>query len=71
MTQGTAERASYGPCLLLFCVSVSWRVSVHRINRKGISRVPAALLLSAERAELTWREFLLGNRSHLEARENT
>jgi hypothetical protein len=62
MTQGKAERASYSSWLLQFCASVSWRVLVYFIDGKHLGHVPATLLPSVERAELTWREFLLGNR---------
>jgi hypothetical protein len=62
MTQGKTQRAFYGPSLLLFCASVSWRVLVYFMDGKHLGQVPAALLPSIERAELTWREFLLGNR---------
>jgi hypothetical protein len=61
MTQD-APRASYGSWLLLFCASVSWRVLAFHIDGKHLTAVPAALLPSVERAELTWREFLLGSR---------
>jgi hypothetical protein len=65
MTRGDAARASYGPWLLLFCASVSWRVLVffkEIIN--DFDHIPTALLPTVERAEITWREFLLGSRPH-------
>lgn len=62
MTQGDAARASYGPWLLLFCASVSWRVLVYHMDTTQLHSVPDALLPIAERAELIWREFLLGSR---------
>jgi hypothetical protein len=62
MTQGSFARASYGPWLLLFCASVSWRVLVYCIDGEYLGHVPAALLPSVERAEVIWREFLLGHR---------
>jgi len=63
MTQGKVERASYGPWLLLFCASVSWRVLVYfKDILDDLDHVPAALLPSVKRAELRWREFLLGSR---------
>jgi hypothetical protein len=63
MTQGDAARASYGPWLLLFCASVSWRVLVffkEIIN--DFDHIPTALLPTVERAEIAWREFLLSSR---------
>jgi hypothetical protein len=69
MTQGDAARASYGPWLLLFCASVSWRVLVYHMDTTQLRSVRAALLPSAERAELTWREFLLGNRPRPQGHE--
>ena len=62
MTRGDAVRTSYDLWLLLFCASVSWRVLVYHIDTTHLRSVPAALLPSVERAELTWREFLLGSR---------
>ena len=62
MTQGKAARACYGPWLLLFCASVSWRVLVYHIDGNHLTHMDEALLPSVERAELAWREFLLGNR---------
>src|SRR6516225_7774175 len=62
MTQGKAERACYGPWLLLFCASVSWRVLVYCMDGDHLDHVPAALQPSVDRSALTWREFLLGNR---------
>src|SRR5271155_846270 len=62
MTQGDTARASYGPWLLLFCASVSWRVLVYHIERKNLGPVPARLLPSVEQTEAAWREFLLGSR---------
>ena len=48
--------------MAVFCASVSWRVLVYHIDTTHLRSVPAALLPSVERAELTWREFLLGSR---------
>jgi hypothetical protein len=62
LTQGDTARASYGPWLLLFCASVSWRVLVYHIDGNHLGSVPAGLLPSVEQAETAWREFLLGNR---------
>jgi hypothetical protein len=42
---------------------------VYHIDGKHIDRVPDALLPSVERAEVTWRGFLLGNRSRLQPHE--
>jgi hypothetical protein len=69
MAQGDTPRASYGAWLLLFCASVSWRVLVYHTDGKHIDRVPDALLPSVESAEVTWRNFLLGNRSRLQPHE--
>ena len=69
MTQGRAARACYGPWLLLFCASVSWRVLVYCIDGQHLGHVPIALLPSVERAEVIWREFLLGHRPRPERHE--
>ena len=69
MTQGKAARACYGPWLLLFCASVSWRVLVYHIDGNHLTHMDEALLPSVERAELAWREFLLGNRARQQPHE--
>jgi len=69
MTQSNTRRASYGPWLLLFCASVSWRVLVYFVDGKHIGHVPHSLLPSVESAEATWRGFLLGNRPRLQPHE--
>ena len=69
MTQGKAARACYGPWLLLFCASVSWRVLVYHIDGNHLTHMDEALLPSVERAEHAWREFLLGNRARPQPHE--
>jgi hypothetical protein len=69
MTQGKAARACYGPWLLLFCTSVSWRVLVYHIDRTHLTHMYEAVLPSVERAEVVWREFLLGNRARPQLHE--
>src|SRR5262249_55731966 len=53
---------SSGSCLFLFCASFWWRVRLFHKDETPPTTIPAALLPSVERAELTWREFLLGSR---------
>jgi hypothetical protein len=69
MTRGSIPRASYGPWLLLFCASVSWRVLVYFKDGEHLGHVPATLLPSVERAEVTWRGFLLGRRTRPQPHE--
>jgi hypothetical protein len=60
LAQGTTSSAPYGPWLLSFCVSVSWRVLTNYLDNNHIQNVPATLMPDVHRAERAWREFLLG-----------
>ncbi len=51
----------YGPWLLKFAVSISWRAA--RATLEAGDPVPPELVLPAKRAEVVWREFLLDQRS--------
>ncbi len=64
-TNGNASRFDYGLWLLHFCVSVSWRVLLFLRDEQAIMKnyAPDAIARCNE-AELTWREFLLGQRPH-------
>lgn len=54
----------YGDWLLKFCVSVSWRVLVYAKGLSGLSKYTPEQEKLCKLAESTWREFLLGDRSH-------
>lgn len=64
-TKDRAAQLPYGPWLLRFCTSVSWRVLKYAMEREGFARwedSPAEEL--CQTAEEIWRAFLLGERAH-------
>lgn len=62
---GSAAQLHYGPWLLRFCASISWRVLRLAIERDsfGGDWTPADVQ-ACRNAEVTWREFLQGARLH-------
>jgi hypothetical protein len=52
----------YAHWLSRFCVSVSWRVLQCFLEREGLGDWDEESLRCAQRAELGWREYLLGSR---------
>lgn len=56
----SGSRFRYGPWLLHFCVSVSWRNLLIQLDHLGKRDLNADERSSIERAELKWRQFLLG-----------
>jgi hypothetical protein len=60
----SGERFAYGPWLLKFCASVSWRVLVYGLEKDGLSSWSEADRARATSAESFWREFLLGATQH-------
>jgi hypothetical protein len=64
-TKGKASQFDYGPWLLHFCVSVSWRVLLFSRDEKAVMKnYPPDAITRCNEAELNWREFLLGQRPH-------
>ncbi|MBB1602912.1 hypothetical protein [Variovorax sp. UMC13] len=57
-------RFSYGPWMLHFCVSVSWRLIKLALEEATFDGWTEDEMSSVKRAEVTWREFLLGQRAH-------
>lgn len=55
---------SYGPWLLKFSTSVSWRVLTLFKNYLDLNHFPNHLLLSVEKALNIWKEFLLNKQPH-------
>ena len=49
----------YGPWLLLFCISVSWRVLHFYRDESSRTDYPADVLVSMDNAETAWKEVLL------------
>lgn len=54
----------YGPWLLQFCVSVSWRVLKLSLEESNLHEWQPGVLDAAQLAEERWRSFLLGNVPH-------
>lgn len=64
-TKNSSVQLPYGPSLLRFCTSVSWRVLSFAMENENFE--PWADPVAEERcrdAEVVWREFLLGERPH-------
>ena len=55
-----ADRLHYGPWLLKFCVSISWRALLLYRERDAFEDYSRAELELLGRAERVWRDFLLG-----------
>jgi hypothetical protein len=56
-------RVEYGPWLLRFCTSISWRVLKHCKGLNTEHRYTLTEESQAAEAEITWREFLQGRRN--------
>ncbi|MFZ5763407.1 MAG: hypothetical protein ACOY8P_10835 [Thermodesulfobacteriota bacterium] len=59
MNKGERPTSSYGPWLLKFAVSVSWRVLNYFLEEHELSHFPNELLLSTEKALAKWKDFML------------
>jgi hypothetical protein len=60
-TNGKASQFDYGPWLLRFCVSVSWRVLLFQRDETAVMKDYAPdTVARCNEAESTWRTFLLG-----------
>ena len=64
LNKGSTENIAYGPWLLKFCTSVSWRAMNFMLEEHDISHYPPHLQNSALKAQEIWKEFLLGKREH-------
>lgn len=62
--QASGRRLRYGPWLLHFCVSVSWRTLRYHIQQKALNELSLYLSDRIGLAESAWRNYLLGNRLH-------
>lgn len=62
--QASGQRLRYGPWLLHFCVSVSWRTLHYHTQHQEADKFPTHLNQAIEVAESTWRNYLLGNLPH-------
>ena len=63
-SEGRRSHFRYGPWLLLFSVSVSWRVLRFYREETARAEYSADVLASMDRAEVAWREVLLGRKPH-------
>lgn len=64
LNKGTSLNFPYGPWLLKFAVSVSWRVLNFFIEDHDISHFPDVLQKKANNALSKWKEFLLDHSPH-------
>jgi len=64
MTKGGSLYYSYGPWLLKFAVSVSWRVLNYFVEELDLSHYPIILREKANNALSHWRDFLLEKTPH-------
>lgn len=60
--EGVSKDVTYGPWLMKFAVSVSWRAA--RATMEAGDRLPDELLDDIAKAERTWRDFLLDRRAN-------
>ncbi|WP_321917302.1 MULTISPECIES: hypothetical protein [Paraburkholderia] len=58
------RRFSYGPWLLHFCTSVSWRALLYFMEKTAHRDSPLGQDANVRAAEAVWREYLLGSRQH-------
>ena len=58
------QRFSYGPWLLQFCASVSWRVLEYYFSRSEGPDWEDAALAKVKKADAAWRAFILGKAPH-------
>lgn len=61
---GDVSKVSYGPWLLKFCASVSWRVLNLFMEEHNLSHCPENLQKCANNAFNVWKEFLLDKQPH-------
>lgn len=64
INKGSSSLFNYGPWLLKFAVSVSWRVLIFFIEEKDLSHFPLVLQKKANIALSYWQNFLLGKSPH-------
>jgi len=64
VTTGVISDIVYGPWLLKFCVSISWRVLNYYLEESNISHFSDKLQSSANQAYKIWQDFLLDKRPH-------
>lgn len=60
----SGERFAYGPWMLKFCASISWRVLTYAFDKDSLGSWSVQDQARAKDAEKVWREFLLGARAH-------
>lgn len=64
LNKGDAVNIKYGPWMLKFAVSVSWRVLTFFMKEIDLSHFPPVLQEKAKIAISYWRKFLLGKTPH-------
>ena len=63
------DSTAYGPWLLKFCASVSWRVLNYFMEEADLNYYPDELQGSARCTHRIWKEFLLDKRPHPDRNE--
>jgi len=64
LNKGSANKFNYGPWMLKFAVSISWRVLTFFINELDLSHFPSNLQEKSKLALSYWKKFLLGETPH-------
>lgn len=67
LVEGQVERLEYGPWLLKFCVSVSWRVLQLYRTQDSFDDYSIEDHKLLSRADTVWRDYLLGRQAELAA----
>ncbi len=63
-SQDDGKEYRYGPWLMKFCASVSWRVLRHYIDRDGLAEWPESMRNKAHRALESWRAVIFDEIPH-------
>ena len=63
LASGKADRVSYGPWMLPFCASVSWRVLEHFMQSSG-DEMPDEFKPAAHGALAAWADVMMGRATH-------
>ena len=69
INNGRVQKLEYGPWMLKFATSVSWRVLSAFVASDELSGYPPHILTEATEALSEWRRFLLGHQPHPGRRE--
>ncbi|WP_176216959.1 hypothetical protein [Andreprevotia lacus] len=62
--KNSSSRFNYDSWLIHFCTSISWRVLCFFLTEGHVASYPSAAIEQMKKAEIIWREHLLGERLH-------